>query len=448
MFFNIQSLIWPVSGAPSSAHHNLMLIGLARLVMFLLAQLLILINTFWLNLEFSDLQAHIVLGIYAAVTLFGFYRVRLSKRVSQLEILFHLVLDVLIMTSLFYVSGGAANPFVSILLFPLIVSASILPKRFTWFMVLLTLVSYGCLFLFSTDSETIGVAHEMSGHQMSHGRQDSDSSIFSLHIVGMWFNFAISAILISFFVVRMSDQIRKQQEKINAHRETALRDEQLLGIATQAASAAHHMSTPLSTMAIIVDDLKRETRHQDIGEDLEVLGAQIDNCKQVLDKLRQHANHSTKAAIADEPVSVFIEQLLDEFRLLHPEAKLQEQIAAGLDKVDLSSDPSLRMALLNVLNNAVDASPDKLCLSVNVESNQLHIHVKDDGQGLPESLKDRLYEGSMIGPVASSKPEGMGLGLFLSHATINLHQGRISLESDGEKGTMTHIELPLKRGSK
>jgi len=415
----------------SSSHKNLILIAASRIVLWGVAELLIAINKLWLHLPFNETLVHCVLAAFALTAIAAFIQARSVRLISHYTMLRHLTLDVLIMTWVFHLVGGAANPFVSILLFPLTISAAILPSRFTWFMVVLSLASYGSLFLPTDGATNLVVDH--SEHSHSHGSQQS---VFSLHLVGMWFNFAISAILISFFVVKMRQQIQQQQQTLNTQREKALRDEQLLGIATQAASAAHHISTPLSTMAVIINDLRQSQTSESLQQDLMLLSAQIDNCSDVLNTLRHREN--TNEPI---PLALFIHQLIDEFKLMRPEAVLEEQIDT-LAMFAISSDPSLRMAVLNVLNNAADVSPQKIQLNVALEKNTLHLKIRDFGTGFPEEFANSAFINGAETPIISSKPNGMGIGLFLSHATIDQHQGKISL-TNMEQGTLTYITLPL-----
>jgi two-component system sensor histidine kinase RegB len=419
----------------SSSHKNLTLIAAARVVLCCVAELLIVVNQLWLHLPFNEPLVHGVLAAFAFTAIAAFVQARSARHISHYAMLRHLTLDVLIMTWIFHLVGGAANPFVSILLFPLTISAAILPSRFTWLMVVLTLASYGSLFLPTDGATNLVVDH--SQHSHSHGNQQS---VFSLHLVGMWFNFAISAILISFFVVKMRQQIQQQQQKLNTQREKALRDEQLLGIATQAASAAHHISTPLSTMAVIINDLRQTQTNDLLQEDLKLLSAQIDNCSEVLNTLRHRENSNEPI-----PLTLFIHQLIDEFKLIRPEAMLETHID-DLNTYQISSDPSLRMALLNVLNNAADVSPQTIQLNVSLEKNTLHLKIRDFGSGLPEGFSNNALINGTESPTISSKPNGMGIGLFLSHATIDQHQGKISL-TNMEQGTLTYISLPVFTGN-
>ena len=426
----------------SSLEKNLHLMALARLILCLLAQLFVLLNVWLLGVEISLLLAEGCLALLAGSAALTFYQLASFKRKAapqnlERQVRIQLISDVLLLTLLFHFTGGAANPFVSILLFPLIISASILPGRFSWFMVVLTLSCYGSLFWSDTffgnamrDQAVAGHAH--AGHDMQHQTHSEDSA-FSLHIIGMWFNFAISAVLISFFVVKMRQGIDKQQQKINQQREQALRDEQLLGITAQAASAAHHMGTPLATMSVIIHDLQSEQAVLPAFQsDLSVLADQVENCKQILKHLRTQAETRTE----EESIREFLLRLIEEFHLLRPRTRLMVEgdncLPAGLK---MPVDPALRMAILNILNNAADASPDQVRLQSGLDTHKLILTITDSGSGFASQTE--------FLPIASAKHDGLGLGLFLSHATINRVGGDIQIQPLSEGGTCVRISLPL-----
>lgn len=411
----------------SSLATNLRLIALSRLVLLIAAQFFVLLNQFVFAVKINLFWAEICLLLLALSAALTFFQLKTAPKNLERKVKFQLISDVIILSLLFHVTGGAANPFVSILLFPLVISASILTGRFNWFMVLLTLSCYGSLFL----SDIAMSIDDMPVHQ--HTKMPSTETSFSLHLIGMWFNFAISAILISFFVVRMRQEIEWQQVELNTQKEQALRDEQLLGIATQAASAAHHLGTPLSTMSVIIHDLESEAAFPDAyKEDLAILAAQVSNCKNVLNSLR----HDAESEFKPEPLSVFMTKLLDEFHLIRPQAKLEKKELHALpDKVQIMSDPALRMAILNILNNAADASPEKIIFYPRFQGGLLLIDIIDFGKGVSE-------EASLL-PIKSSKQDGLGLGLFLSHTTLNRYGGEISLFQLDAGGTQVSITLPL-----
>ena len=110
----------------------------------------------------------------------------------------------------------------------------------------------------------------ITGEHDAHGWQAD----FNLHLLGMWFNFALSAVLIAWFVARMAQSLRERDQRLAVAREAALRNEQLVALGTLAAGAAHELGTPLSTIAVIATELERDRGHDSaLVEDLRLLRA-------------------------------------------------------------------------------------------------------------------------------------------------------------------------------
>ena len=95
-------------------------------------------------------------------------------------------------------------------------------------------------------------------------------------------------------------------------------------------------------------------------------------------------------------------------------------------------------ALVNVLNNAADASPSEVELDASWSADTLKLQISDRGPGLDAEMYNRLGKA----PV-STKPEGMGVGLFLAHATINRLGGRLAVRNRRHGGSTFEITLPL-----
>jgi two-component system sensor histidine kinase RegB len=129
---------------------------------------------------------------------------------------------------------------------------------------------------------------------------DSDAGMaaeqvtFQLHLIGMWVIFLVSAILISVFITRMATAIQARETNLAQARETALRNEQLVAIGTLAAGTAHALGTPLSTMAVLLNELDKqdaeELKQGDIKEDISLLRQQVTRCKHSLTQLIRYYN--------------------------------------------------------------------------------------------------------------------------------------------------------------
>lgn len=370
-----------------------------------------------------------VLGFFFALTLLTFWRLSAKHTISEREFFAHLLTDICLLTTLFALTGGATNPFVSFYLFPIIVSASTLHRGYTWVLLGIGLALYSSLFLL----EPLQNTHDMHSH---HG---NTAPSFSLHLYGMWINFAFSALLIGSIVVKMRTAMFHQQDKINQQRESTLRDERVIAIATQAANITHSLGTPLSTMDIIINDLRHDTTLADIKDDMNTLAKQLDYCKGELQRLRQSSSKEWQNHDKEIDVSELMSDLSSEMQLLYGASPLDIQIMDNAQHKSIAVDFNLRLALINLLDNACTASPERVDIRVSCDNRSLSMTIRDYGKGIPEAL-----EGSPTEPTQSSKKNGLGLGLFLSHATLERRGGRLSLSNSKiGQGTVSQIIIPL-----
>jgi signal transduction histidine kinase len=109
----------------------------------------------------------------------------------------------------------------------------------------------------------------------------------------------------------------------------------------------------------------------------------------------------------------------------------------------IQSDPhGLRQVLLNVLINAIDASPpgsEVVLRIIRGENNRsIIIQVDDSGQGLGEKESDDLFQ-----PFITTKARGTGLGLAVSRQIVEGLQGNLTLENNPQGGARCSIRLPL-----
>ena len=101
-------------------------------------------------------------------------------------------------------------------------------------------------------------------------------------------------------------------------------------------------------------------------------------------------------------------------------------------------DTTLQQALTNLLNNACEASIKPLEIEIRHVDMALSLRIMDDGPGLTADQK------ALVGEVGfTSKPDGMGIGLFLAINTIRRSGGSIEFKGGVERGTITEVTLPL-----
>ena len=107
----------------------------------------------------------------------------------------------------------------------------------------------------------------------------------------------ISAVVVAYFVVQMAQAVRSRDEMLARVREEILRNERIVALGTQAASAAHEMGTPLSTMAVVIGELQHDVAANQpaLRDSLAILDEQVRGCKRILDKIMANAQDSGAA---------------------------------------------------------------------------------------------------------------------------------------------------------
>lgn len=264
---------------------------------------------------------------------------------------------------------------------------------------------------------------------------------FALHVSGMWLAFVLSTVIIAWFVVRMSSSIRDRDRDLAKAREHALRNEQIIALGTLAAGAAHELGTPLSTMAVITGELQQEyTQDHEFQNNIHILKDQIAHCKQTLTHLLAKVGQARTEQGSELPVDEFLGQILDKWKLIRPSIKFTYG-SSGIQPVPKIMDNQLlSQSLLNLLNNAADASIQCIDIKSSWTAQKLQLDIIDDGEGLSSEAMERAGEAFF----STKKPgQGFGIGLFLANANIERFGGSVRLFNLEQGGACTQVVLPL-----
>lgn len=430
-FSNLLKLLAPVQASDAAPNR----VGLQRLM--LLRGFVTAIGLIGLALlqPFSSidvpLNAIAVLSCAVAASLvFGYWRLRRGASITPLELLGHLLVDVSLLVGLLWLTGGISNPLISYLLVLLAVSATLLPR--------LMVIGFA---MASTALYTFFLLLDLSSDQQMAMSGDMQEMTFQLHLVGMWVIFVVSAALITVFITRMAEGIRRRELTLAKAREEALRSEQLIAIGTLAAGTAHALGTPLSTMSVLLSDLD-ELATENLGvpevkEDISVLRQQVTRCRNSLTQLTRYYHKDEGRSEQTIPISAFIEDVRDYLTNIHPRSNIQITLY-NIDNKHLNSDLSIKHALINIIENGIKEAKDKVTLELRVSRAGLTITIADDGPGIPAEVMENLGE-----PFISVRNQGMGLGIYLANASISRLGGSIEMRNRVEGGAVTRITLPL-----
>ena len=359
------------------------------------------------------------LVVSAALCLGTALRLRGPWPVTDLEYAVHLGCDLLIHSALLYYSGGSTNPFVSYYLVPLTIAAATLPWLYSIVLSGLALAGY-TLMLVWYDPIIVPPVERTT-----------------LLVYGMWLSFALAAALITFFVTRMAEQLRHQEQFQAQRREESMRDQQLLAVATQAAGAAHELGTPLATMSVLLKELRQEHRDPQLDEDLALLQSQVQLCKESLTQLVRAAEADRRQAVVEQTVREWVESVMQRWHLMHPEATFQFHCLGKGSAPKLMPPADLSQSLLNLLNNATDACPDDLDIRLDWNEQWIKVTIRDHGAGVPLAIAEQIGR-----PFITTKGKGFGLGLFLSQASVTRAGGTVKLYNHEDGGALTELRLP------
>jgi len=340
-----------------------------------------------------------------------------------------MVLDILVFSGLLYFTGGPMNPFSFLYLVPIALAAMILGSAWTWALVLLSLTASAVLFFWHRPLE-LGESHA------EHMR---------LHLQGMWIAFGVGAAFIVYFLRRIRRALAERDAELQDSRNLVARQERLAALATLATGAAHELSTPLATIAVVARELERtvaDTRSADprIAEDVRLVRTQVERCRAILERLCADAGEVRGERFAPATVNELVSGSLAG---LSGEVAVKTEVDPGVAEVSLHVPArAIAEALRGVLKNAQDASPAGAAVNLVVRRSEhaVDFAVEDHGPGMSPAVLDRVGE-----PFFTTKPQGrgMGLGLFLARTIVERVGGTLRFDSALGRGTTAVVRVPL-----
>lgn len=420
-----------ITAAFSASALNLQRLAIIRSLLLAGLTGLLVYAYHWLELSLNFSGLLTTLLTLTVLTSFTLWRCQKHWPVTDYEFFCQLLIDIIGLSILLYLSGGATNPFVSYYLVPISIAALVLPWVFSWVLAICSLSFYTLLLFYY---------HPLPDLMPStHSQHQHAPSGLNLHIIGMWFNFIISALLITYFITRMASALRQRDEQQAERREDSLRNEQVLAVATLAAGTAHELGTPLATMTVLLDELQTDyQKNPDLTDDLKLLSQQVTSCHNILKGLVQTAETHSQQQRLSTAIDTVLKQTLERWQVLRPGANYHLHTSEENPTPQLAVDNTLEQAITNLLNNAADSCEAAVDVSLDWDDKTIYITIRDYGPGISLAIAEQLGK-----PFISTKGKGLGLGLFLTHATVNRYGGEIKLYNHPEQGSIAELILPI-----
>ena len=235
-------------------------------------------------------------------------------------------------------------------------------------------------------------------------------------------------------------------DRLQAAERQSLRKDQMAALGQLAAGLAHELRNPLTSMKTLVESARSNGAAGTLDErDLEVMDEEIrrldGTLQSFLDYARPPQLNTTSVDLRD-----VIGKTVQLVKARADQQSIDIETELPAHPLTLVADSGqLRQVLLNLLLNAFDSVGPGGRVVLEVEpagdgDRELLIRVRDNGPGIPDSVRDRLFD-----PFVSSKSSGTGLGLTICRRIVENHGGRIVAENRPDGGAEFTIRLPAEK---
>ena len=353
-------------------------------------------------------------------------RWRSERPVTTLELFAQLLVDVLMLTIQLYLSGGATNPFVSLFLLHVILGAVLLDTRRAAALTAVTTVAFMGL---AVVHEPLNLSPRANGQ------------FLSLHVLGVFLCFLLTAGLLLFFLARIAANQRARDLRLAELRQRAAEEDHVVRMGLLAAGAAHELGTPLATLSVILNDwgrLKVFRQNPDAQVEMSTMTAQLERCKAIVSGILQASGELRGEGTIKTTIRRFLDQSVSDWQALRATPGLAYDNRFEPD-VAIVSDAALMQVVTNLLDNALEAGAATRGLTARRMGERLEVVVWDDGPGFDGAVLERFGQ-----PYVSTKGKaGRGLGLFLVSNVVRKLGGTVTAENRVEGGAAVTLRLPL-----
>jgi two-component system sensor histidine kinase RegB len=366
-----------------------------------------------------------VLACLIAFNIGSLLRWRGQREVTNGNLFVALLVDVVTLTAQLYFSGGTTNPFSFLYLLQVILGAVLLRAWAIWTIVGITSACFAALTR----------VYQPLALPLDHG------GLSGPYIEGVMICFVLNAALLAIFIARISHNLRARDARLADLRQRAAEEEHIVRMGLLASGAAHELGTPLSTLSVILGDWRRMdpfAADPELLQEIEEMQTQVKRCKTIVSDILMSAGKTRGESPGGTTIRTFLDDLVAEWRATRPATGFTYRRRCGED-LPIVSDSALKQMICNVLDNALEASPDWVGFDAARDHDALTLTVTDAGPGFAPEMLAQFGK-----PYQSSKGRpGSGLGLFLVANVARTLRGSVTARNRAEGGAMVTLTLPL-----
>jgi two-component system sensor histidine kinase RegB len=327
--------------------------------------------------------------------------------------------DILGLSALLILTGGAWNPMVPILLVHTVLGALLLQGR-------LGLVFFGLL-----------LASFVLIQFNSHIPPGLAGSLVPANIL---FPAQLLVVLVFWILTAwLSRTLDSFKIWVAEARERKTRIDRLRAVGALAAGLSHEFATPLNTAQLKLSRLARRHGLED-DEDLRTAAEELEHCGDILRHMAGSQLHPDRLPLEIVDLDGLVRQVSESVATVHEEATIRFLSDGRGPKRVLVPTVAFSQALINLVDNAIESGGRRGEVEMVVVRNgaRAELSVQDRGSGWPEVVRRHLGE-----PFVTTKPEGIGLGLYYVHSLAEAIGAELTLDDREFGGAVAKISFPI-----
>lgn len=216
------------------------------------------------------------------------------------------------------------------------------------------------------------------------------------------------------------------------------------------ADASHELRTPLTIIRSELELVIRSSRHSATKKSVQISLTELDHLASMITNLLTLARlDGSQVTLKVSPVRMdeLIIECVQAVRGIATSKGVRLKVFVEEALEVHGDEEKLKSVIFNLLENAVKYSMKKgivtVSLALNKTTKAAALTVGDHGIGIPASERDRIFERFFRGAQPRSSSDGSGLGLAIVKRFVEMHKGRISVQSEEKKGSVFTVEIPL-----
>ena len=387
----------------------------------IVGQLITLFTIFFIfNLTIPLTECLFVVLLSIVVNFTSYFIQRGNSTLTDKKTFLFLLFDISQLVGLLFLTGGIFNPFVILILAPIIISASYLPAFWT---ILLSFYSIVLILIINLNYIPLNWEQKFITP--------------SIYNIGILVALIITIVFLAIYAYLFASSARKISSALTATELKLSNQKKTTEVAYLSAAAVHELSTPLNTIFLVLNDLLKEKiliKNSVLIKDIELLKSQAERCKEILLRLSKNPqnlkdNFFEKIRIIDL-IKLNFEKFNDNKKL-----KLNNNDDFNKESKIYFKD-EVNYALGNIIQNAIIFSKYEIKIFLKIVKDEFIIKIEDDGGGFSRDILDKLGE-----PYISKNKKGMGLGIFIAKNLIENLKGNIIFYNSKNNGAVVEIKF-------